>query len=54
VLAKTLEYMFKNTLPPKPRQTAPPGVRRSDLGSLFVGEQHRQTIGHHDGAGQMV
>jgi len=54
LMAKTLKYMLKNTLATQPCQTAPPGMRRRNLGALIVGEQHWQTIGHHDGAGQMV
>ena len=36
-----------------PGQTTPARMRRSHHAAVFSGQQHGQTIGHHDGAGQL-
>ncbi len=48
---KYLYNMLQNTPPLLPSQPAPAGVGRRHLAAASVGEQHREAICHHDGAG---
>ena len=48
---KTCQTSVKNTVPTRARQTPPAGVRGSHQTALLIGQQHRQAIRHHDGAG---
>ena len=48
---KSLKSTLQHTLATSAGQTTPAGMRRSHAAALQVGQQDRQAIGHHDGAG---
>jgi hypothetical protein len=48
---KKLVSLFQNANTTLPRQTAPASVCCSHPATLDAGKQHRQAVGHHDGAG---